>query len=73
MIDLKPCPFCGGEVIFNSNVCMEPDGIWCSSCKAVVRFRRIRVESDEKFERTMMAIANAWNRRVTNENIRTEK
>lgn len=68
-ISLLPCPFCGGRVRFNHNVWLEPDGIWCESCHCLIRFPRIEHSKKDRFEATMSAMADAWNRRdVKNDN-----
>lgn len=55
-MNLKPCPFCGGEAVYNEKeVCIE-----CSKCKAsiygVKAFKRIASYS--------VYLASLWNRRA---------
>ena len=47
MTDLRPCPFCGGNVSYNFNADFEPDGIVCANCHIIVRFMRIKVSDVE--------------------------
>lgn len=68
MIDLKPCPHCGGRVRFNHNAELLPDGIFCPNCHMLVRFTTIQADRKDKFEVVMDRIAGAWNRREDNEN-----
>ena len=63
MEDLRPCPFCGGKPSYNFNADFEPDGIVCANCHIIVRFMRIKVIGDMKFEDVMNRIAEIWNRR----------
>ena len=63
MTDLEPCPLCGGEVRFNFNLALEPDGITCMECRYVLRFTRISHRGKDTFEVTMQRLAEAWNRR----------
>lgn len=64
MIELKTCPFCGSAVDYAYNLELEPYGIHCSRCHAVVRFTRVRpIQKNEIFERVMSDIAAKWNRR----------
>lgn len=64
MTDLKPCPFCGEKVSYNFNADFEPDGIVCANCHIIVRFMRIKVKNNEKFEIAMDRMAWIWNERV---------
>lgn len=63
MTDLKPCPFCGGEVRYNYNLDLEPDGITCMKCSYILRFTRISHRGKDTFGATMQRLAEAWNRR----------
>lgn len=64
MVDLKPCPFCGGRrVDFAHNIEMEPDGIICFNCHIVVRYPRDHVKGGERFEAVMSRMAKIWNTR----------
>lgn len=63
MTDLRPCPFCGEKVSYNFNTDFEPDGIVCANCHIIVRFMRIKVIGDMKFEDVMNRMAEIWNRR----------
>ena len=57
MIELKPCPFCGGEVILETVDGNSPEGyyIYCPKCDF-----ESGVYSESKF------IIEKWNRRADN-------
>ncbi len=61
---LDPCPFCGGDVRFNYNLDLEPDGIACMKCSYILRFTRISHKGKDAFGVTMQRLTEAWNRRV---------
>lgn len=63
-ISLKPCPFCGGEVIFARDLEGEIHGIYCHKCKSKVKFQ-IEFKKSDTFGKTMTDWAEAWNRRAT--------
>jgi len=66
-LELKPCPFCGGRPTYNYDASMEPVGVYCVKCHAIIRFVRIRVKGDhEPFSVALEKIAEAWNRRAEN-------
>jgi hypothetical protein len=68
MSELKPCPFCGGKATINFDAQLEPFGIWCPGCHMLVKFTKVKpVGKNEKFGRCMDDIAEAWNRRATDE------
>ena len=67
MTELKPCPHCGGNVWFNHNADLEPDGIVCMQCKTIVRFMRVSVKKHESFETAMNKMADIWNTRTQGE------
>lgn len=54
MIELKPCPFCGGEVKIFKNY-LNQNGISCTRCDGVFWF------DDNSNEKNLK---EAWNRRV---------
>ena len=57
--DLKPCPFCGGNVRFEKAYSYFCDTvIYCDSCDMVFAL--------DDCEATDSEIADAWNRRVDN-------
>ena len=58
-IELKPCPFCGGEARMMKMG--YPHWVYCLNCGAKVHGRKYG-EDGEK------ASAEAWNRRVTEPN-----
>ena len=65
-LDLKPCPFCGGEayLIYTMSFGEECRSVHCIKCKAKINnFRGINEKQSEE-----LAI-NAWNRRVKDENV----
>lgn len=56
MIDLKPCPFCGGEGVMQEHVFsgyMSTYGVVCFDCCAETK----------QFYETVKDAARAWNRR----------
>lgn len=62
--DLKPCPFCGGE----AKISIDPYGIkddWGRYWAFTVVCQRCAATSGLGFNVAM--IANAWNRRVTDD------
>ena len=62
MIDLKPCPFCGGKPRFIHDIDGTPSGIHCK-CGALVRFVFMPKYVGETFGATQTRIAERWNRR----------
>lgn len=67
-ISLKPCPYCGGKVDYHIDASMEPVGVYCAKCHAIIRFTRIRTKGNhESFGVVMGKIAEAWNRRAKND------
>ena len=62
MMELKPCPFCGGEAFINeryeSRWRIDPTGftVLCKDCKAGIRH----------YFATRREAAEAWNRRADN-------
>ena len=65
MMELKPCPFCGGKVDFNYNVELEPNGIHCIRCHMHAVFYRVKpARPREIYERVLNDYAEAWNRRA---------
>ena len=63
MIELKPCPFCGGAVKFNHALTGEPSNVWCSHCHSLTTFSRIKTNRTRPFGEIADEIAQAWNRR----------
>ena len=59
LVDLKPCPFCGGNVRFDEAYSYFRDiVIYCDSCDMVFTL--------DDCETTASEIADAWNRRADN-------
>lgn len=60
MVDLKPCPFCGGEARLFVN-----DGISvvCTKCYARTM---VRVDTMEGKSSAVESVIEAWNRRADN-------
>ena len=55
-MNLKPCPFCGGEAVYNEKKVL----IECSKCKATIYgHKAFRKNVDYKFW-----LASLWNRRA---------
>lgn len=64
MTELKPCPFCGDDVRYNINMEMEPDGVYCRKCKALIRFTCVKpIQKGENFGDVCKRIAERWNKR----------
>ena len=71
MAELKPCPFCGGDVIYETfreeyiGGTKEPI-IFCNSCKVMFSIEDtspfLKVEEDYKWRKRKTA--EAWNRRA---------
>lgn len=69
MNELKTCPFCGNDVQYDINMEMEPDGVYCKTCKMLVRFIRIKpIQKSENFGDVQKRIAERWNRRASDNN-----
>ena len=65
MIDLKPCPFCGGKVDFMYNAELLPSGIHCVRCHMLAGFYRVKPpKPHEPYERALSEYAEAWNARA---------
>ena len=65
-MELKPCPFCGGEAMLIANPSIGIVYIQCQSCTAMVGRKRKIISSiigKEFFENKQEAI-EAWNRRA---------
>lgn len=60
MIDLKPCPFCGGEAMLINTFALgcESKSVHCIKCKAKVNNFSAYTE-----ERSAEIAIDAWNRR----------
>lgn len=67
MIELKPCPFCGGKAV---RMIFDPDGapsgVYCNQCRAFVRWN-IETAKHEQFGVAMEKYAEKWNRRESYE------
>ena len=61
---LKPCPFCGGDVRYNINIDMEPDGIYCLHCHVMLRFQKVKLRDRDKMGVAMEKMEEVWNRRA---------
>lgn len=60
MFELKPCPFCGGNVRFDVAYSYFRDTvIYCNNCDIVFALDNCSKASDDD-------VARAWNRRVDN-------
>lgn len=58
MIELKPCPFCGGKNVYIGKNYLAQHFVRCPDCGAVVWGRDSEEEISEK------DAAKAWNRRA---------
>lgn len=68
MSELKPCPFCGGNVthVFTNHKSLQCRDFqyYCSNCGATVFLTsKTKYESVEKIE---TEVVNTWNRRTNN-------
>lgn len=63
MIELKKCPFCGGDAKIIHDADGTPSGVHCK-CGAFVRFLFMPKKAGEKFGETQDRIAERWNRRA---------
>ena len=61
MDDLKPCPFCGGNVRYWYDIEGNPRGVICSRCRIFVNVSGIK--RGKTFGDEMKQIAERWNRR----------
>ncbi len=63
--ELKPCPFCGGRVIFGHGIDGGVTGIQCCACKSTTKFYAERFEwkKNEAVGEQMDRWIEAWNRR----------
>ena len=67
MINLKPCPFCGGQAVFNYSIDLLPDGIRCSDCKYIMRFWGMpKATQTTRMIEIMEPMAERWNKRECN-------
>lgn len=62
--ELKPCPFCGGDVKYNFNIELEPDGIYCLHCHVMLKFPKVISRNCENMGVAMEKMAEVWNRRA---------
>lgn len=64
MSEKKSCPFCGGNVIWvrDPEDCTEIRGIYCTGCKALVKWN-IQVKQTDTFGETEEQWIEKWNRR----------
>ena len=46
---LKPCPFCGGEVLMSHGIEGSPSGIMCKKCRAFVRWSKPEILTPKVF------------------------
>ena len=68
-IELKPCPFCGGEATFKRDRISGIYCVKCTNCKCMTTFQFDFGEGEEVSKRKA---ADVWNRRVVDES-RTDK
>lgn len=64
MEDLKPCPFCGGNVKIIHDIDGTPSGVHCK-CGALVRFLFMPKRAGKTFGETYDRITERWNRRYS--------
>ena len=70
-MELKPCPFCGGEAATEVSYCMIGDGmilratVFCGGCgcSRTVKFSADRKPFEEYIEQ-FRAVEDMWNRRA---------
>jgi Lar family restriction alleviation protein len=63
MPELKPCPFCGGKAFFNKLYDAYDDEEYCIACTDCDCVFTVTYKNPDKSD-----LAEAWNRRVQNEN-----
>ena len=64
MIELKPCPFCGGKAILYKHACTKSEYaafVCCDECREM-----IREQYGGSYEAAAMKAAKSWNRRTDN-------
>lgn len=76
MSELKPCPFCGSEDIFQTYsqeyaFGLKHPKIFCNSCKAIfsVEDDSPYTNCEEDYAYRRVKTVEAWNRRVKDEHI----
>lgn len=60
-IKLKPCPFCGGEAVFERDRIAGIYCVECANCKCMTTFQ---FDFGEGEEASRKKAADVWNRRV---------
>ena len=65
-MELKPCPFCGGEAMLIANPSIGIVYIQCQSCTAMVGRKRKIISSmiGKEFFANKQEAIEAWNRRA---------
>ena len=64
MTELKPCPFCGGEVIMNSYPERKGYGAVVECVCCLLQMQTINYDTEEEAKRK---VSEAWNRRANDD------
>lgn len=66
--ELKPCPFCGGNVMWCSDDPEDPhdcDQITCDNCGMQFDSYNEKVKNTDSFDDAKKEVAKLWNQRIT--------
>lgn len=66
MMELKPCPFCGGKVSLTYSSYDNMFNFWHSENGPITCFAAEPIEFDGYWVKSLKEAADAWNRRADN-------